>query len=506
MLKVGCMNKEQHCSVFLITLFLGMAFMAIFQGCSPELQQLAMQANTQQGWKTVKDPHGFELSTPTGYIIEVSPNGIVSASKGESTAVIEAVVSDSQKNSAEFLDYTVPLIKKVVGDIEIISVEQLPDYPNAYVAKVKQGSKIGAILLVMDGTKGFIAGMFDDADKYNATITDLVKIISSFKYDNSIKSPEKVEKIEKSEGAAETEKITQLKEWKDPKEGAFTINVPEGWKISSDSGITRQYIDASVKIVMTKDESGISIEQLHPPLYYTPNWVLQMSGITEGSSYANGIVKSYRTAEQYLKDIAPAELGLGAPADAKQRPDLVAGIYRAQWIKETTAAEATFREDTPEKTIIHKVIAAVEYYELAGTGMWAVSMVHYWAPETEIEKVAEIADKVMASFKLDSSWGAREQQQVAARTGLISAAGNDIANTIKSTFELRDAVMDSVHKEFSNAILGIQEIYDPMLGEQYTVPNDAEYYWKYFDKIIGTETYENILNDPNLRPLYCPMC
>jgi len=83
-----------------------------------------------------------------------------------------------------------------------------------------------------------------------------------------------------------------------------------------------------------------------------------MSGYPEGSSYMGGLVLSYHTARQYIEDILADELGLGAPLDITDRSDIVSNVYTAPWIKEKTAAEATFKTG-----LVHKVLVGDEYYE-----------------------------------------------------------------------------------------------------------------------------------------------
>jgi len=296
--------------------------------------------------------------------------------------------------------------------------------------------------------------------------------------------------------------IVQMELWTDPNEEAFIIEIPKDWTVSSDSGLNRPYLDATVKVNVSNGEMGISIEQLHPPLYYTPSWVLDQSGYPEGSEYAGGKVLSYHTASEYLEDILPNELGFDAPVEIEDRSDLLTTVYSAPWIVEKTAAEATFQNG-----IIHHVLVGDEYYESAGIGMWAVSMVHYWAPAEEVELVAKIANEMLLSFDLDEEWAANEQKQVATRTGMINELGSDIADMIQSTFECRDHVLDETAKKFSNAILGIEDVYDPETGEHWTVPSGSTTYWKdVYGDVWGSGSYSPPTYNDDWKELYCPNC
>jgi len=134
-------------------------------------------------------------------------------------------------------------------------------------------------------------------------------------------------------------------------------------------------------------------------------------------------------------------------------------------------------------------------------------MIHYWAPENDLELVAKIANDMLLSFKLNETWAANEQKQVAIRTGIINEMGDEIANIVKSTFNYRDQVMDETSKKFSNAILGVEDVYDPETGEHWTVPSGASSYWRdVYGNVYASGSYSPPTYNDNWKELYCPNC
>jgi len=445
------------------------------------------------GWSKHSDSHGFSVYMPQSWSVDVDNSGLIRVGENPTENIgdlvfIWTMALNEQKTDGALFDEIVALLQTFIPDLQVTSERYVSNY-SIYVGTMKYGEYIGVLMLSINGTDAYFTGLASREDQYNESLDKLIRVLYSFNYESELMDPYGVG-------------ITQMETWTDPKEEAFTIDVPEGWTISSDSGITRPYLDAAVKIVVSKDDKGISIEQLHPPLYYTPTWILDFYGFTEGLSYMGGIVLSYHNARQYAEELLADELGLDAPVDVIDRSDLLSNIYSAPWIQETTAAEATF-----ENGALHKVLVGDEYYELAGIGMWAVSIVHYWAPEDDLELIAKIANEMMLSFKLNETWASIEQKNVAERVGIINQNGDDIAKIVESTFEYHDQVMDEASRKFSNAILGVEDVYDPDTGEHWTVPSGSNYYWRdVYGNVYSTGSYTPPTYNDDWKELYCPNC
>jgi hypothetical protein len=326
----------------------------------------------------------------------------------------------------------------------------------------------------------FVSGFAAPSDQLKDSMPDLMKTLASFNYDAKLKNPEKITNLVK------------MVSWKDPKESAFTIDVPGGWNI--EGGVVRPYIDAALKIVVTSGDMGIQVENPYPPIYTVPNQILDFSGFKEGSRYnpsggisQDMIVMSEKNAQNYIEIILAKTLNLKVDS-VKLRDDLVAKIPKFSYVTQTTAAEATLSGDGK----IHKVIVIEQGISVAGISLWFVGLTHYFAPESEIGKVEEIATAMDQSFKLDQTWAKNEQIQVAKRSQIISQTQSEISDIISSTFEYRSESQDKMADKWSDAILGVQDVYNPSTGENYTVPNTSKYYWTDgLNTVVGTDTHDN---------------
>lgn len=436
-------------------------------------------------WESYKDERGFAVQIPKGWKVNVNDWGLIEIGPDpektdQQTVFALTMIYPNDKTKEEVLADIKSYFEKSFSNFQISDQKNVDKY-SSIICKIKYtGSDMTGVLNINGSGKSyFVSGFAAPKDQLKDSMPDLMKTLASFNYDPTLKNPDKINNL------------VQMVSWKDPKEGAFTALVPKGWNM--DGGVVRPYIDAALKIVATSGDMGIQVENPYPPIYTAPNQVLTFSGFTEGSHYnpsggisQDMIVMSEKNAQDYIKTILAKSLSLNVDL-VKSRDDLVVKIPKASYITQTTAAEATLSGDG--KT--HKVIVIEQGLSMVGINLWSVGVTHYWAPSGEIGKVEEIATAMDQSFKLDPTWVKNEQVQVAKRSQIISQTQSEISDIISSTFEYRSSTQDAMADKWSDAILGVQDVYDPSTGENYTVPNTSKYYWTDgLNTVVGTDTHD----------------
>jgi len=438
----------------------------------------------EEVWVTYQDPHGFSVSIPESWQVAIDDWGLVRigpAAEEKEGAVAFMVTMNffENRSNEQVLEAVLPDLQETFPGLQIKSSRALTDY-QSLVCQIEygDGGYVGAVLVTTSGSSAFVSGLADERAAFARTRADLLRVLASFQYDYALQD------------FSQAEDTVVMVPWQDPNEGAFTISVPAGWNVSG--GIVRPYIDAWLKIVTTTANKGIQVENLYPPMYATPNWVLEMAGLVEGSHYnpsggisQDMIVMGEKSAEQYIASLLPSYLGLSLEG-VMSRPDLVEKVPKMPWTTSTTAAEGVLGGDG----LVHKVVVIEQGLDISGSGLWAVVLVHYWAPEDEIGFVEEIIAAMRQSFVIDPVWAAREQAEVAKRIGIINQAGSEIADIIASTFDYQSRVQDRAMRQWSNAMLGIERVYNPATGETYEVPNTAVHYWSDGSNIVGTYVSE----------------
>jgi len=476
----------------------------------------APEPSQWQGWSKQTSAHGFSAYTPQDWSIDVHDSGLIRigenpASGTGSMVFIWTIALNEQTTEESLFGEVVSILQSIMPGLQATGGRYVSEY-DAYAGAVEYGSYEGVLIVSIDGMNAFLSGIIAPKLQYEQSLDSLIRVLYSFKYEPGLMEPDAVG-------------ITQMVEWTDPIEGAFSLNVPEGWVMHQDeenrntanymgSGLSRPYIDAGYVINVYSDDAGMGVYAANPYgyIYVVPTPALEWSGFTEGTAYnptagmfEDMIVWHYVDAREYLSEfIEPVFEDAGCVAQGiTDRPELVESYQELPWVTEVTAAEESFGCSGTVET----VIVIDTYYEMWGIGLWVVSLSDYWAPEGKTGLVEKIYNEMQGSFRLDPEWAAEEQRQVAIRTGIISETGSDIADMISSAFQSQSSTMDETAHEFSNAILGLEDVYDPGTGEQWSVPSGSSHYWRdIYGNVWGTGTYTPPTYSDDWQELYCPHC
>jgi hypothetical protein len=323
------------------------------------------------------------------------------------------------------------------------------------------------------------------------------------------------------ETANEKQVVTETKQYtaeqafylfKDPNEGAFTVEIPKGWEVTAGSGLVRPYIDAGISLeAKSQQNQGIYYSSPYGYIYVTPNNVLDMAGFKEGSQYdPSGTlprpmkILKYMEAKDYIYEIL-RDMRINAEVkEVADRPDLLKNSP-SPLITKQSAIEITYTDKSTQ--LKHKGILYIYLIEMSGTGVWAASYFDYYAPEDKFEETELSVLKIKQSFKVDPQWAIKEMQEVAKRTKIISQSQEDITATMGSSFEYKSKSMDETMDKWSNTMLQTEDVYNPDTGDHYVVDSGSKYYWvDDRNNIYGTETDQPPSYQENFKKMNCPNC
>ena len=469
-------------------------------------------AGSASGFVTHKDPHGFSLECPEGWGVRVIGRGCIVVGKDVENmmgpmAWIWPVILKEAVTTKSVVDSMITILKKSYPDLKILSMRELSTVQGTVALKFiysDRGTKYkGVLLCSREGKRVMFSGFVSPLETYAQSKANLVKILSSFKVDPTLRDASRII-------LPDDEFIT----YKDPNEGAFTLKVPRGWKV--EGGVVRPYIDAAVALEMKKDAEGITAISYYaplPPLFAEPNETLSMAGFIEGSRYnpsygvaQDMIVYHHLPGQSYIREWLLPQIKQNYP-DAKilssrDRPDLLKSVPQIPWLEASRACAEAVIEGTMEGTKVKgKIIVFTQLTRPPGmsSGVWLANVLLYNAPPPEFEQLEGIVNKMNDTFRIDPAWSVREAREQMKRCQIISQSADEVARIIRQTYEKRSAVMDEISRKWSNAILGRVDLVDPETGEiDWGVPSSSNYYWKQGDVIIGTETYERPSIDSRL--------
>ena len=297
----------------------------------------------------------------------------------------------------------------------------------------------------------------------------------------------------------------------DPKEGAFTVEVPKGWSVRG--GLFRfASVDTRPAVALISPDARIRITSgdAEIPTFTLPSQTLAFAGFTEGSWYSPGygvrmIVRRYLSgaqfAEQYVHDrvLPSASCADGQIVDRRDRNDLsraVNELYKAQ----SRTAGGLIRLDVGEVRFecLHNGERWRGYY-LAGTvfvgsqmgGIWHVPhLIGYAAAPPHAPLAEAIALHLIRSARINPEW-ARMQQGVAGNVSQIVAETNSaISQGIRMTFKNRWMAETEVMRKDTNMRRETTDLIDPDTGETWNVRSQSRYFWRKpgSDVVVGTDT------------------
>lgn len=135
--------------------------------------------------------------------------------------------------------------------------------------------------------------------------------------------------------------------------------------------------------------------------------------------------------------------------------------------------------------------AATQVTQSYGMGLWHVEILYgYLAPGDKVAQDQSVLGHMVRTFQLNPQWVAMPQGIVANTVEIVSRMSREISKIISQSYWDRQVVMDELDRRRSNAILSVEDVVDPVTGEEFKVESGWNYYW--IDNrgmIVGTDTH-----------------
>ena len=324
--------------------------------------------------------------------------------------------------------------------------------------------------------------------------------------------------------------------WRDPREGAFTLNVPQGWQVSG--GIVRDSaIDPHPVVRATSPDHKIQVFYGDPNLIprEVPNQLTAFARIREGQTTKGAwggpvLMARYESGEQFAHTYISQRL-CRAPqitrsgivqAASRQLSAAAMELGRAQGTSaQAWVGETDFRCGAQTGYVRASTVLAGSATG-QGMGMWFIyELDGFMAADPSQAAIARyVMNNMVGSYKTDPQWEARQAQTTRDVTGAVTRAQEQMAATIAengrrqaqaqaqtsqdimSGWEARNKVRDGIAQRDSDVRRGTTTATDDYTGTSHTVSNDYNYYWTRPDGTVqGTNTYTPPDYNSGWRPM-----
>lgn len=489
-------------------IFIALGFLSALH-CSSHSQRLVHR----------KYSEGFSLKHPEDWKVQVLDRTYIwiSSKQIEESPFILVYPFFLEKRtpSRSWLQNQLPSLTKFFDGVVWERVEQIQDFPDESAARFQfQRTNVsyqGMALCSIFEKSGILFVMAAPREVFEENRNQLVDMLESFRFEAH--EQENQPKADKPE--------IRYRIWQDPREQAFTLEVPQDWSVSGGT-FRRASVDLIHVLQARSPDQKILLQFNDPniPVFALPSPMLAMGGFLEGSWYSPGydvrmMVKRYMPGvdfiREYLMNHYRPRLSQFQIIHQKNRSDIVSTFnriysqYMAYGVSFTLhAGETAFRFEQDSQPYVGYGFAltqVVQSMSMQG-GNWSVALlVIYLCPASEADIARLISNHMFHSVKMNPQWVASQQQLTANVSQIVTQTNQEISRIIDESYWSRQITLDNINRKFSNTILGVTDVVDPETGEKWKVEAGHNYYWRkdYTDQIVGTEVY--VRPEINFSPL-----
>jgi hypothetical protein len=296
--------------------------------------------------------------------------------------------------------------------------------------------------------------------------------------------------------------------WTDPREQAFSMEVPANWRMEGGT-VRRAAVDVVMPWSLTPPDGSARLTggDAELPTFTLPNQMLAMAGFREGSWYSPGygvrmMVRQYMPGVAFARwhvqsKVAQGCANLQFTQQQDRTPDFSA--INAQYAQfrpmgmnvQLSAGEISFTCERAGQPVVGYYFATTLLTsQMGNNGIWVVDQLYGYTAAPGAEPGAQAAlSRALETFQFNPQW-LQMQQGVAMQTSrIVSQTQSEISRMSRSSYEHRQRTTSESTRKFSNAMLGLVDARDPATGRELKVDNAANYHWIDVNgRITGTQT------------------
>jgi len=292
-----------------------------------------------------------------------------------------------------------------------------------------------------------------------------------------------------------TTPLPQMVPWSDPREGAFSCPVPQGWKV--EGGLIRfTAIDYREDILVTSPDNQILVRKGDSwiPSFVPPD---QLMRLPEGNWYTpDGLnrlfVMRYLPGASFLTHLyLPQRVGPVSNVQTQNYPEIAQRIMamEAQFgvPRQIDLGDVSFETQTE--------MGFRKGYAFAKTSSvrlhWRVELFFGYLAAPHLEQVAAgVLSKMLTGYQVNPQWFAQQLGLTGKVSEIMSKSYAEIGNMIHESYMNRSRSIDRTQERWRRAFIGAVIIEDPNTRERFEVPSGSNYYWRVGsgNEFVGTET------------------
>ncbi len=472
---------------------------------SGEAQNPAQKAQIQipQGWTMYRGQSGLVVFHPQGWQVqEQGGGGFVAfrpaAGGGASAVVYVQPLERIEGKAAGIVQGLDRLAPQIFPEARVTGLRAASANPEVAVGEISfspRGQAFqGVAMCFKQDLRGVLYAIASARAAYPQDEPVMKQILSRFFYSGAAE-----------QGGGGGGAPVPMVPWRDPVEGAFTIPVPQGWKIE---GGMRRFgaIDVRPEVLATSPDGRALVR--YGDAFISPMTLpTQMGagmGFREGSWYAPDglnkvLIMRYLPSTTFLTQFyLPQRVGQAANVQGRDFPEIsqqTAGLWRMAGMNvRVDTGEITFETRTeggPRKGYCFAQTVLLPYPGSTEGGSWYVTTFNGYLADPAMEPAARmILNKMAAEYRKDPNWEAQQLQTTAQVSQIQRQSQQEIGEIINRTFQNRSQAQDRMHENWTRTFRDQVLIEDPATHQRYEVPLGSNYYYKVGagNEFIGTDS------------------
>ena len=475
-------------------------------------------SNGPVNWISHKDPMGFAINIPGDWNLRADRQAgrvDIRGPRGQQAVIWPMFMPRQQMDARSAASVAQQLARRADAGMAWEAPKLTGNTARVFARGATSGVAVMRWASSADGTSIYLFCVAAPASLYPGSIETFAGILQSFQ----VLSDPGLTAAPPAENVSPPQPVSWVR-WTDPREGAFSASVPQGWNVTG--GAFRQSasdIRQSLIVISPDHQIRMAVGDPNIGVFTEPNGMYGWAGMREGSSTSVGDgsrlqIRRFTPAQAfvraYIASAVSRECGAPRILSENDRQDLAGSAAqqaRGQGASNprVTASGASF-SCTWNGREARGYYAAATVLPLPGrSGIWYVSTLYgYIAVAERAQQADDISRHVLNSMGINAQWKMQEDQiagnavqQDNARSAEIQARARQAiaenqqktSDTIVKGYEGRSKVYDEISRKRENAILGTVDVVDPSTGRQYKIDNYSDYHWMNNQGVIaGTRT------------------
>jgi hypothetical protein len=244
-------------------------------------------------------------------------------------------------------------------------------------------------------------------------------------------------------------------QWQDPREGAFSLDVPVDWKVTG--GLFRFHptdVRSMVEVISPDGRIRVTIGDSSIPVFIEPLWMFP-----EGSSYSPGYgvqmaVRRFVPAKsfvlEYVKTRVAGDFADLAIVDWRDRSDRVQNMDPISgppvgfgFSTTATAGEVSFTGTREGRSLLGYYFCNTKLTQAFETRLWNVeSLYGYLADVTRADQAKVVLDHMLQTVRISPEWSSMQRNLAAETSRIVSETSREISRTISESYWRRQRAKD----------------------------------------------------------------